>query len=506
MAISQVSYTYDELIVALAREAFKENWPIDLSTTAAGATADKIVCGHLAFGASGATAQKFHDQWMYYRRVRGTATAGAATTLTTNKNFGGTSNTLTDGQIRITAGTGSGQKRTILTNSSGVNSVITVSAAWATNPDATSQYEIYPPDSADLIRVSKSLSTSPFDTPTGTITVAPLFSQIPVAQTDFLFCRDVHPSFFRRAINDVLRNTPLWAYQAVTQIPDGDQEEVGVTNWATIGTVTTKEKVASVFPLFRQSLHVITGASNSGVRSAVADIAPNNPSLHVAALVQINSNAHTLEVQLRNAVSGAIVKTVTVVGTNPTVVAYSTVTGAADEYTLDFVAPTSGTEFWVGPAWLVDDFTTRLSHSGSFKSGYVEVYSLDMAYALGNDLYNFNTALSEVEHTKRHEGSTHQASVEFRSPLPCIVRTLGRWPELAADLDTTFVNKDIIINGAMYYLLRRRAAPQTDNADASRILEGSATRYGRIFSRLLDAEGIPAAILQEVPTSRIQVV
>jgi len=68
----------------------------------------------------------------------GTATAGAASTLT-NSGKAWTTNQWSNYQIRITAGTGLGQIRTI---SSNTGTVITVSAAWSTQPDATSVYEI----------------------------------------------------------------------------------------------------------------------------------------------------------------------------------------------------------------------------------------------------------------------------------------------------------------------------------------------------------------------------
>lgn len=68
----------------------------------------------------------------------GTATAGASTTLTNSaKNW--TTNQWTNYQIRITGGTGTGQIRTIASNTA---TVITVSAAWTTTPDATSTYSL----------------------------------------------------------------------------------------------------------------------------------------------------------------------------------------------------------------------------------------------------------------------------------------------------------------------------------------------------------------------------
>lgn len=68
----------------------------------------------------------------------GTATAGAANTIS-NTTAAWATNQWTNYQIRITAGTGLGQVRTIASNTA---NAITVSANWTTPPDATSQYSI----------------------------------------------------------------------------------------------------------------------------------------------------------------------------------------------------------------------------------------------------------------------------------------------------------------------------------------------------------------------------
>lgn len=68
----------------------------------------------------------------------GTASAGGASTLTNAaKNWA--VNQWANYQVRITGGTGAGQIRTIASNTA---TVLTVSAAWTTNPDATSTYAI----------------------------------------------------------------------------------------------------------------------------------------------------------------------------------------------------------------------------------------------------------------------------------------------------------------------------------------------------------------------------
>ena len=68
----------------------------------------------------------------------GTATAGGATTLT-NSAETWTVNEWAGYELLITSGTGIGQARTIASNTA---TELTVSAAWGTNPDATSVYRI----------------------------------------------------------------------------------------------------------------------------------------------------------------------------------------------------------------------------------------------------------------------------------------------------------------------------------------------------------------------------
>lgn len=74
----------------------------------------------------------------YAAFATGTATAGGASTLT-NSGKAWATNQWTNYQIRIVSGTGAGQIRTIASNT---GTVITVSSAWTTQPDATSVYSI----------------------------------------------------------------------------------------------------------------------------------------------------------------------------------------------------------------------------------------------------------------------------------------------------------------------------------------------------------------------------
>jgi len=88
-----------------------------------------------AWGTEGRLCQTYTAPGDHF--ATGTATSGAATTLT-NSAKTWTANQWTGYQVRITAGTGAGQVRVITSNTP---TALTV-ATWTTNPDATSVYVI----------------------------------------------------------------------------------------------------------------------------------------------------------------------------------------------------------------------------------------------------------------------------------------------------------------------------------------------------------------------------
>src|SRR5690348_4057085 len=73
-----------------------------------------------------------------FAAVTGTATSGAASTLTdTGKSW--TVNQFANFALKITGGTGSGQTKTVVSNTA---TVLTISGTWTTNPDNTSTYAL----------------------------------------------------------------------------------------------------------------------------------------------------------------------------------------------------------------------------------------------------------------------------------------------------------------------------------------------------------------------------
>src|SRR3990167_11418761 len=135
-----VSTTYDDLMLALAREAYNGESVIDISTTTAETTAGTSArFGELVWGSSGATTTAYHNIYLYLRRFSGLATAGGGSTITLRTSMGdlGAANVLANWKIKITAGTSSGDERTISSNTDANPTVVTVDSAWTATPTTT---------------------------------------------------------------------------------------------------------------------------------------------------------------------------------------------------------------------------------------------------------------------------------------------------------------------------------------------------------------------------------
>lgn len=74
--------------------------------------------------------------------LTGTATAGAASTITLEATNDVGTGELDGLIVAIVGGTGAGQRRVIASHTAGASPVLTVSQAWTTTPDATSVYEL----------------------------------------------------------------------------------------------------------------------------------------------------------------------------------------------------------------------------------------------------------------------------------------------------------------------------------------------------------------------------
>lgn len=108
----------------------------------------------------------------------GTAQAGGASTITLDAGASATDSEYVGDTIKITGGTGAGQPMRAITGYVGSSKVATVDAAWLTNPDSTSVFEITPSKPGDNVSLSAgAISAATFATgaiDVGTFTAAAL--------------------------------------------------------------------------------------------------------------------------------------------------------------------------------------------------------------------------------------------------------------------------------------------------------------------------------------------
>ena len=527
-------YTYDELLLALAREAYRGAEAIDLSTTSAAATAGtSAIFADLAWGTSGATTTAFHNKYLYLRRFSGLATAGGASTITLRTSMGdlGAANVLANWKIKITAGTSSGDERTIASNTDANPTVVTVDSAWTTTPDTTSFYEIYPSSSAiaSPVRTSRALTTASFAAATGTITSAPAFagnlgSALSIGiGADFLLCGDP-PSLLRNSVNRVLASLRFRSHLPVTMIPDGDMEgsytlgtTESFTQWYGVDAPTTaaKSSTSYPFPFGRQYINVVTAATdNEGVSSATVPVDPDEV-LYVACMVQKTPAATetaAFDVILYDMTNSTDLKAVTVSGQQPVMVYFQQAPASTTEEVAIRVLSNSAaaTSFRVGPAMLWSSQRSRypLDTSSVVRASDVRgLYELPIGQQVESDVYLLNEPLRPVTRvTERDDRSNLTNIVAWPLYYPMFMEVEQRWPELVYDTDTTYADKDTVVAGAMYYIEMARASRYYDsNPVLAAHHEARAKQHNRSYHRMLRSQGIDAIVFDESPPRRVMV-
>jgi len=523
------TYTYDDLMLALAREAYNGEPVIDLSTTIAETTAGtSALFGELAWGASGATTTAYHNIYLYLRRFSGLATAGGASTITLRTSMGdlGAANVLAGWKIKITAGTSSGDERTISSNTDANPVVVTVDSAWTATPTATSFYEIYPSSSTidRPNRISRALTTGSFTVATGVVTCAPAFAGAAAAAlsigvgADFLFCKD-YPTILRNAINRVLTSLRYKSYLPVTLIPDGDMEDsytIGTTEsftqWYGVDAPTTaaKSTTSYPFPFGRQYINVVTAATdNEGISSPTVPVDPDE-TLYVAVMVQKTPAATEtagFDVVLRDITNGTDLKAVTVTGQQPVMVYFQqALVSTTEEVAIQVLSNSAAaTSFRVGPTMLWSGQRSRysLDTTSVVRSSDVQgLYELPVRRLVEADVYLVGEPLEPSSRTLERDDRSNRINIV--APVPANPMFMGvdqRWPALVYDTDTTYADKDTVVAGAMYYIEMARARRhRADNPVLASEHKASAKEWNRIFQRKADISPVQFEPVQSTRT------
>ena len=524
-------YTRDDIILALAIEAFADQEIVDLTTTGAGVSGGtSLIFGDIAYGSSGATTTSFHDTHMHLRRFTGLATAGGASTITLRTSMGAfATDVLKNFIIKITAGTSSGDERTISSNTNANPSVVTVSAAFSSTPDTTSFYEIYPSGddaSSQIIRSTKALHTGSFTVASGTITVAPKFagdlgaSMLMGIGAEMLFYQGERFALHRSAVNRVLRNMRYPAFLPVGLVPDGDMEgsytlgtTASFTEWSGVDAPTTAAKSTTnyPFPFGRQYLNVVTAATdNEGVQSATVAVDPDE-NMHVAVLVQKTPAATetaTFDVILYDVTNSTDLKTVTVTGQQPAIVSFQqSLASDTEEVAIRVLSNSAAaTSFRVGPTWLWSGSRDRYAMDTSSLERGRDINGaviLHLGHTMENDVYHIG-ALEDTDFDVERDDRANLIHVVIpRSIRPTLIQGDRRYVELANDTSTTFAERDMVVQGAMYHIsMARSRRLRSSNPALAGSYRADAREYARTYSLMLEGTGISLVDVEDESSER----
>ena len=530
------SFTRDELMVAVCQEAFKGEYPISITTTSLGATTGLTgVFGQLAYTTAGATSTKYHDIWVYMRRFRGTAGAGGSSTITleTAEHDSLGTDALKGGVVKIVSGTNSGEERNISSNTDASPTVVTVSSAWTTTPSTDSVYEIYLNSSdtreGDLVRSVKANSTSSLTVASGTLNWNPAIQSnatdslvvLPIVErSDMIFTYDIQGDEILSYISQLLRNLRSPAYLPVTMIPDGDMEgsytigtSASFTEWSGVDAPTTAAKSSTnyPFPFGRQYINVVTAATdNEGIQSPTVAVDPDE-NMHVAVLVQKTPAATetaTFDVILYDVTNATDLKTVTVTGQQATLVYFQeSLASTTEEVAIRVLSNSAAvTSFRVGLTWLWSGSRTRYSTgTTSLERGrdINEASILHLGQTIEDDVYHIGQLEDTDFDVERDDRANLIHVVIPMSSRPTLIQGDRRYPELTYDSQTTFAERDMVVQGAMYHIERARAARlMSSNPSLAGFHNSRARDYAKTYSLMLEGTGISLVDVEDESTGR----
>jgi len=436
------------------------------STTAEGTTLTLIDTRDLAYGSF--DANLLDGVYLYLHRTRGTATAGGAATLTTDKNFG--LNALANWIIKTVGGTGSGQIRTVASNTTGDNSVVTVSANWDTQPDATTEYELYP-DNVDLKRTAR---VDAAGLAAGTLTFSPAMSAIIDSQSDYSLGL-LHFKLLTEALNWALNQMRYLAIGPLSLLADPDMEDDDTDSWT--GSNANLSKVTAAARVWGglRALFVDNSGANGYAKSAAAVPVDEGELMFLSALAQAlgTSTAKLILYDVDNA--AAISPSPTAdekrymelryeytipSGCEEVEVRLQGVEADADTYWDDVILLGANRKRLPLPIWI--EVPEDIVAVGSFPSG-----------SGGPDDYTYK--LEETDWREwpywKPERRDPRAATPFHihlDPAPMerlYVIAWRRFPALTGDADTTVADETAVLAGARVYLRKQLAEGAVLNPD-----------------------------------------
>ena len=120
-----------------------------------------------------------------------------------------------------------------------------------------------------------------------------------------------------------------------------------------------------------------------------------------------------------------------------------------------------------------------------------------------DDVYHIG-ALVDTDFDVERDDRANLVSVAIPfSPFPTLIQGDRRYPELTFDSETTFAERDMVVQGAMYHIEKARAARLvSSNPALSGFHNSRAREYARTYSRMLEGTGVSLVDVMDESSDR----
>ena len=338
------------------------------------------------------------------------------------------------------------------------------------------------------------VTTGGFASSTGTWTVGPAFSAVIGAGDVVLFLYGLSRENILDAANDIQRELFLPRYTPLTLITDGNMEASGQTNWPdAVGTPTQTKETTEVLT-GTQSLKIVTTTVDHAVTSASLPVTEGEQLLVWS---PIRVTAGSLRLSLYDVTNSVEIDGATLNEDAWTEVRLPSQTVPADcqNVAVRYVAKTAATTAYV-------DHCGVLSYNRSY-------YSLPSQVADAVDLeevcYQMAGLTSEADDAymafaeamqpwggrilRDHAGvNSHRVDVG-RVNVPLYLKFWAALTVFSADTDTTPAPQDMVVQGTVGVLKRKKAEAMQDGEARNRLRE-DAVRHSRIFDEMKRGLGL----------------
>ncbi|KKK96529.1 hypothetical protein LCGC14_2661860, partial [marine sediment metagenome] len=129
--------------------------------------------------------------------------------------------------------------------------------------------------------------------------------------------------------------------------------------------------------------------------------------------------------------------------------------------------------------------------------------TLQRGQEMETDVYHIGKLEDTVLDVERDDRANLVHVVIPQSSRPTLLQTDRRYVELSSDTDTTFAERDMIVQGAMYHIERARAAKlMSSNPSLAGFHSSRAREYARTYSRMLESQGITLVDVEDESSDR----